>query len=295
MAHEPSPICFSVDSFLDKVDNNDITSPNTVVHQLAPLKDALQAFEIQVRQSQDCLETLLNHDDEMLALLLTEQHVADQTGGQVDFSRHEHVELLLGVYARQIGNINMQISYLLQRLQSKQEFFALALSGYRNRMVQMNVHLGIATLALGLSTTVVGFFGMNLVNGWETSSTAFPTVVLCSGLGSLCLYLLSLNHLSGKRMRQHAKLRLAEMETLTSALSDMGALDHAIKSSVERGTAVSKEQFRVLLKRSRQSNEATGQEIDLLFDIFDKIKDGSLTASDFHSDASTLSKGRRTS
>ena len=269
------------------MDNNDITSPDAVVHQLAPLKDALQSFEIQVRQSQECLENLLNHDDEMLALLLTEQNAADQLGGQVDFSRHEHVELLLGVYARQISNINMEINYLLQRLQSKQEFVALALSGYRNRMVRMNVHLGIAGLSMGFSTAVAGFFGMNLISGLETSSTAFATVFLCSGLGSVVLSLLSLNHLSGKTTRHRAKQRLEEMETLESALSDMCALDHTLKSSVERGEAVSKEQFRVMLRNSRQSKEASTQEVDLLFDVFDKIKDGNLTSSDFQQDDST--------
>jgi magnesium transporter len=251
------------------------------------LKDALQSFEIQVKQSLECLENLLNHDDEMLALLLTEQNAADQTGGQVDFSRHEHVELLLGVYARQISNISMEITYLLQRLQSKQEFVALALSGYRNRMVQMNVHLGVAALSMGLSTAVAGFFGMNLLHGFENSATAFTNVVLCSSLGSLFLALISLNHLSGETMRRRAKKRLDEIDTLTSALSDMCALDHTLKSSVERGECISKEQFRVMLKNSRQSNEASADEVDLLFDVFDKIKDGSLTPSDFQPEVPT--------
>ena len=67
----PIPV---VDSILDKVDKNDITSPDAVVHQIGPLKDALQSFEMQVRQSLECLDHLLTHDDEMLALLLTEQN-----------------------------------------------------------------------------------------------------------------------------------------------------------------------------------------------------------------------------
>lgn len=287
----------AVDSFLDKVDKDDITSPDAAVHQLAPLKDALQSFEIQVKQSLECLENLLNHDDEMLSLLLTEQNAADQTGGRVEFSRHEHVELLLGVYARQISNVSMEIVYLLQRLQSKQEFVALALSGHRNRMVRMNVHLGIAGLSIGLSTAVAGFFGMNLIHGLETSTTAFTNVVLFSSLGSLFVSLLALNHLSGKTMRQKAMQRLEEMETLTSALSDMCALDHTFKSSVERGEALSKEQFRVLLKNSRQSKEASTREVDLIFDVFDTIKDGSLKSSDFQQDDASTNgggTGRRT-
>jgi magnesium transporter len=270
-----------VDSILDKVDNNDITSPDAVVHQLAPLKDALQSFEIQVRQSLECLEHILTHDDEMLALLLTEQNAAHNDGRSVDFSRHEHVELLLGVYARQISNVNMEINYLLQRLQSKQEFVALALSGYRNRMVQMNVHLGISALSLGLSTTVAGFFGMNLLHGFETSNVAFATVVLLSCTSSLITWTLALNHLSGAKMRQRAKQRLDEMETLTNALSDMCALDHTLKTTVERGEVISKEQFRVLLQNARQYRTVTPREVDLLFDVFDKIKDGTLAANDF--------------
>lgn len=271
----------SVDSFLLKVDNNDITSSDGGVHQLSPLKDALQAFEIQVRQSLECLEILLKSDEEMLGLLLTEHNEADQTGNAVDFSRHEHVEVLLGVYARQISNINREIHYLLQRLQSKQEFVALALSGYRNRMVRMNVHLGIAGLSLGFSTAVAGFFGMNLVNGLESSPTAFPSVLLGSGLCSVFLSLVTLDHLSGEKMRQRAKKRADETDTLTSALSDMCALDHALKPTVERGESVSKDQFRKLLNQSRQTKDATPQEVELLFDVFDTIKDGRLTLCDF--------------
>jgi magnesium transporter len=236
---------------------------------------------MQVRQSLECLDHLLTHDDEMLALLLTEQNAAQDSGDVVDFARHEHVELLLGVYARQISNVSMEITYLLQRLQSKQEFVTLALSGYRNRMVQMNVHLSIAALSLGLSTTVAGFFGMNLLHGLESSNIAFGYVVFFSCTSSLLTWMWALNHLSGTKMRRRAKQRLDEMETLTGALSDMSALDHTLKTTIERGEVINKEQFRVLLQHARNSRMVTSNEVDLLFEVFDKIKDGSLSAEDF--------------
>jgi hypothetical protein len=270
-----------VDSFLDKVDNNDITSPDAVVHQLAPLKDALQSFEIEVRQSHECLEDLLNHDDEMLALLLTEQNAADETGNEVEFSRHEHVEILLGVYARQISNIEVEITYLLQRLQSKQEFVALALSGYRNRMVRMNVHLGIAGLSIALSTAVAGFFGMNLASGFEASPNAFGNVILASSMSSMFVSIGCLNFLSGQAMRKRAAQRLQEMETLSSALSDMNALDHTLKTIAYGGEQMDKEHFRIMLTMARQTKKASDKEVDLLFDVFDSIKDGQLVADDF--------------
>lgn len=270
-----------VEAFLEKVDNNDITSPDASVHQLAPLKDSLQSFGMIISQSQECLEDLLNHDDEMLDLLLTEQSIADKSGQEVEFERHEHVEVLLGVYARQISNIKLEINYLLSRLQSKQEFVALALSGYRNRMVRMNVHLGIAGLGLGLSTAVAGFFGMNLVSGLEEAPHMFNGVVLGSVACSAVTSMTCLSFLSGSIMRERAAQRLEEIETMTSALDDIGALDQTLKSTFEDGNKLDKEGFKQRLKESRHSKEVSDAEVELLFDVFDRIKDGTLTSRDF--------------
>lgn len=74
-----------VDNFLDKV-SHEVYS-DTGVHLLVPLKDSLQAFEIQVKQSVDCLASLLNNDDTMLDLLLTEQAEAEKSGLEVDYDR----------------------------------------------------------------------------------------------------------------------------------------------------------------------------------------------------------------
>ena len=38
---------------------------------------------------------------------------------------------------------------------------------YRNRLVKVNVHIAIAGLSLAFGTTAAGFFGMNLVSGFE--------------------------------------------------------------------------------------------------------------------------------
>ena len=83
----------------------------------------------------------------------------------------------------------MEIQFLLQRIQSKQEFVSLALAGYRNRLVRTNVTISIATLSLCLATSVAGFYGMNVVNGLEESSTAFSTIVLTSTVAGVALVL----------------------------------------------------------------------------------------------------------
>lgn len=275
-----------VDSFLDKV-SNEIYS-DTGVHQLVPLKDSLQSFEIQVKQSIDCLTGLLNQDDEMLDLLLTEQEEARFQGLTVEHTRHEHVELLLGVYARELDNISAEISYALGRLQSKQEFVALSLAGYRNRMIRMNVHIGIAGLTFGFGTTFAGFFGMNLVNGLESSPIAFDYVVLSALGGGGLIAVGALNYLSGTAMQKRASQRLEEIETLTSALSDLGAIDYSIKSSLRQGLSVDRQTFRKMLEKARPNKEVTEAEVDLIFNVFDRAEDGHIDEHDIPSRPNSL-------
>jgi hypothetical protein len=130
-----------------------------VIHQLAPLREQLQSLEVFVTQAYECLTTLLNDDDEMLKCLLTEQDKARRSNIPIDFEKHTQVEILLGVYARQFSSILQEVNYLLGRLQSKQEYIGLELALYRNRLIRMNVTVGIIAAATGITTAVTGTFG----------------------------------------------------------------------------------------------------------------------------------------
>ena len=268
-----------VDSFVDRV-SNEVFS-DTGVHQLVPIKDSLQSFEIHVKQSLECLTQLLNNDDDMLQLMLTEQREAEARGEQVSHERHEDVELLLEEYARQLTNILFEIHYLLQRLQSKQEFASLALASYRNRLIRMNLYLALTGLSLGVGTTVAGFFGMNLINGLEEAPYAFSSVVMLTSLAGVGVAAACSSYVSGRTMQNRAKDRLDEIDTLTSALSDMAALDYTVKTMLVRDTPMSKEEFRMRLKQARQSRNVTKKEVDLLFNAMDFNKDGVIYRDDF--------------
>uniref|UniRef100_A0A7S2Y6K2 Magnesium transporter n=1 Tax=Entomoneis paludosa TaxID=265537 RepID=A0A7S2Y6K2_9STRA len=267
-----------VDNSLEKV-ASDVYS-NTGIHLLAPLKDSLQSFEISVQQSVDCLAKLLDDDDAMLDLLLTEQKAAADAGTQVDFQKHEQVELLLGVYARQLAVILQEIKYMLGRIQSKQEFVALAMAGYRNRLVRMNVHISIAGLSLAVGTTVAGFFGMNLISGLEDNAIAFYYVIASTTLCGGVVAMTSLNYISGSSMRKRAEQRLEEIETLGSALSDMCALEYTLKYTIQEKKRLRKEEFRDVLRNARRSSRITDAEVDLLFDVFDRVKNGEIASDD---------------
>jgi len=268
-----------VDSFVDKVSNEVFSDAG--VHQLVPIKDSLQSFEIHVKQSLECLTTLLNSDEDMLELLLSEQREAEARGQEVSPERHEDVELLFEEYARQLNNILFEIHYLLQRLQSKQEFASLALAGYRNRLIRMNLYLALVGLGLGIGTTVAGFFGMNLISGFEESPVAFGNVVMLTSVTGISVAAICSSYVSGRTMQNRAKQRLDEIDVLTGALSDMPALDFTVKRLLERDTPTTKEEFRLKLKQARLSRKITEKEVDLLFDALDFNKDGVLFRDDF--------------
>ena len=268
-----------VESFLNRV-SNEIFS-DSGVHLLPPLKDSLQSFEMQVMQSRDCLTELLQNDDDMLALLVTEQHDARAKGIELLPSRHEDVELLLEEYARQLNNTLLDIQFLLKRLQSKKEFVQLALSGYRNRLIKMNLYLGIAGLTFGIGTTVAGFFGMNLINGLEDTPHVFHAVVTSTSVVGIAVFGGCMSYVSGKTMQKRAAQRLFEIETLNSALSDMAALDFTVKRMLDKGETMSKDDFREKLKKARLSGEVTDAEVELLFGSMDAQKDGVLKNDDF--------------
>ena len=129
-----------------------------------------------------CITDLLDNDEDMNNLLLTEQATAKKNNEVLDIESHASVELMLEEYGRQLNSILLEIDYLLQRVQSKQDILALSMDAYRNRMIRMNLYLSIGGISLGFGTAVAGFFGMNVVHGYEEASGIFEAIVLSSCL-----------------------------------------------------------------------------------------------------------------
>jgi magnesium transporter len=254
---------------------------NAVLHQLAPLKDQLQSFDMFVTQAYECLRRLLNDDEEMLQLLLTEQEEARRTNVPVDFERHQHVELLLGVYARQFSVVQQEASFLLSRIRSKQEFLELELDLYRNRLIRTDVELSILGVATGITTSMAGFFGMNLVSGLEGSQSAFLAVCGLSSLSAVCVGYYFYRLVSGHVIQQRAEERMLKIQTMNSALSDMNALDYTVKKIIMSGKRMNRDEFKNELKMARHSQQVSDDEVDLLFNVLNTHDDDYLDYEDF--------------
>jgi hypothetical protein len=68
---------------------------------------------------------VLENDEDMLGLLLTEKAEAAKRGQVLSMSKHENVELLIEEYARQCGSILLEVDYLLKRVEDKKVCFVL--------------------------------------------------------------------------------------------------------------------------------------------------------------------------
>ena len=201
---------------------SDITLTETMeANHLIPIKDSLQEFEIEVKQSLKCLTDFLNDDEELLSLLLTEKAVANNQGTSLHISQHAKVELMFEEYARQLDNMLHEIQYLIKRIESKNEQVALTMDSFRNRWLRVNVYFSIIGITLATSTTVAGFFGMNLVHGFEEHPSMFYTVTTLTCTSGFILFLGCFSYIRGTIMRLTTLQRVEEIKTIQSAMEDM--------------------------------------------------------------------------
>jgi len=254
------------------------------VQRLVPIEDSSQQFETRVGSSLFCVTELLTNDEEMLGLLLTEGKKAQGKGEFLEKSLYENAELLLEEYARQLKNVQHEVQYLLRKVQSKQEMVAISLDAYRNKMIRMSLTVSIASLGFATSTTVAGMYGMNLINGLENSPSAFANVVMTTSAAGAVIMAGCMAYISGSNMRRQTLRKVEEIETIDRALTNnMSALDYTIKQILENKKAMDKNEFRKSITDCQRSASITEKEVDFLFGIFDKTKDGLVHIDDFQS------------
>ncbi|KAL7551973.1 hypothetical protein ACHAWF_015187 [Thalassiosira exigua] len=268
-----------VNSLMARV-TNEAFSPSGL-HKLVPLKDSLQRFEMNVKGALRCITDLLGSEEDMLDLLLTEKALAKSENQTLELDMHEDVELVLEEYARQLNSILLEIDYMLQRVQSKQDMVALSLDAYRNRMIRMNLYLTVGGISMAFGPAVAGFFGMNVVNGWEEAEGAFEAVVLGSCLFGGGFVGGCYSYLNGSGMKARTLNNLNEIEIMNRALGDMSALDHSFELMLNEKEPLTKEKFREKNFAS-QPEGIRDAEVDFLFELLDYSNNAVIDKEDFH-------------
>lgn len=136
----------------------------------------LAQFHQKAKLIGDLLTDLLNDDDDLNELYLTEEL---QGKKRVAFN-HQEVELLLESYYTTIGEIEQTVENLSSQIKTSEEIIKFVLDSKRNELMLLSLKFSVGLLSIGLSLYVAALYGMNLENFIEESDGGFEVVVVAA-------------------------------------------------------------------------------------------------------------------
>ncbi|RMJ22177.1 hypothetical protein PHISP_06960 [Aspergillus sp. HF37] len=151
----------------------------------------LGTFEQKARLVRDAIDDLLEADDDLASMYLTER----AKGIQREEHDHQEVEMLLESYHKVCDEIVQASTNLVNGIRNTEEVVKVILDANRNSLMLLDLKFSIGTLGLAAGTLFAGLYGMNLTNFIEESEFGFGgvsvacfviTAVVCVyGLGKL--------------------------------------------------------------------------------------------------------------
>ena len=251
------------------------------IHTLLPLRNSLSRFERSNEAVVRCLERLMNNDEDMarMHLSILSQQPQNSSDTVVDLSLHHDVELVVESYFRRFEDFYAEAFALRKNIEATQDTLELALDEFRNRLIRINVHAAMATVGLAVSTSIAGFFGMNLVSGVEEAPMLFWYVMMGATGGGAAIYAASVQRaFHGRRAQSRSAMGpdIDQIHTLMVSYYDMHdiLLSH-LESNGGESASITEEEFGALLEAT------TGQAVDKtetrrIFEVFDRDNDHKL-------------------
>ncbi|KAK4117486.1 cora-domain-containing protein [Canariomyces notabilis] len=153
---------------------------------LLVLSKRVSTFEQKAKLVRDALEELLEADDDLAAMYLTEK-THDLFRGEDD---HTEVELLLESYNKICDEVVQEASNLVSSIRNTEEIIRAILDANRNSLMLLDLKFSVGTLGLAMGTFLAGLYGMNLENFIEETNWGFGAVTAISTFFSLlvCWY-----------------------------------------------------------------------------------------------------------
>ncbi|KXG54383.1 Mg2+ transporter protein, CorA-like/Zinc transport protein ZntB [Penicillium griseofulvum] len=146
----------------------------------------LGTFEQKARLVRDAIDDLLEADDDLAAMYLSER----SNGKEREEDDHQEVEMLLESYHKVCDEIVQASGNLVTNIRNTEEVVKAILDANRNSLMLMDLKFSIGTLGLATGTLFSALYGMNLKNFIEESDFGFGGVsVICFALtGLVCVY-----------------------------------------------------------------------------------------------------------
>lgn len=143
----------------------------------------LGTFEQKARLVRDAIEDLLEADDDLASMYLT-----DKAAGKVrDEQNHDEIELLLESYHKVADEIVQVSSNLVSAIRNTEEIVRAILDANRNSLMLLDLKFSIGTLGISAGMFIAALYGMNLKNFIEEDTFGFAGVsALCGGVTVWC-------------------------------------------------------------------------------------------------------------
>ncbi|KAL2104895.1 hypothetical protein VUR80DRAFT_9373 [Thermomyces stellatus] len=150
------------------------------------LSKRVSTFEQKAKLVRDAIDELLEADDDLADMYLTEK-ARDIYRGIED---HTEVEILLESYHKICDEIAQEASNLVSSIRNTEEIIRAILDANRNALMLLDLKFSIGTLGLAMGTFLAGLYGMNLENFIEETNWGFAGVTGMSVAFSLlvCWY-----------------------------------------------------------------------------------------------------------
>lgn len=129
----------------------------------------LGTFEQKAKLVRDAIDELLEADDDLAAMYLTEKS-HDLMRGEDD---HTEVEMLLESYHKLCDEIVQESGNLVSNIRNTEEIVKAILDANRNSLMLLDLKFSIGTLGIGSGAFIAALYGMNLKNFIEESDFGF--------------------------------------------------------------------------------------------------------------------------
>lgn len=130
----------------------------------------LGTFEQKARLVRDAIDDLLDADDDLVAMYLTERAAGNLSRQEND---HTEVEMLLETYQKLCDEIVEASGNLINSIRNTEEIVKAILDANRNSLMLLDLKFSIGTLGIASGAFIASLYGMNLKNFLEESELGF--------------------------------------------------------------------------------------------------------------------------
>lgn len=157
---------------------NELTTK--MLEELRYRKQLLNQFQARLNNVKTILDNLLDEDEEMANMYLTEKHMSHNlhTRSAVD---HSEVEIMLEAYLQVIDEYVNHASLLNEAIDDTEDLVMIHLDTLRNRLLSVELALSVVSMTFGIGGVIAGVFGMNIqipLFGEESSRLWFLFIVV---------------------------------------------------------------------------------------------------------------------